>query len=106
MSLLDLLLEATQEKEAEPEALLTTTKIASNMRLNRYLMSDGTTMEILVSYATPVAGFRAEWGWFTVDHSISNTTTRHISKYMGAENRKNERPVTLDWLYEQTIGTW
>jgi hypothetical protein len=38
--------------------------------------------EILYSYETPVAGYSPLLGWFRTTQRYSNTTTRHINKYL------------------------
>jgi hypothetical protein len=44
--------------------------------------SNGT--QIFFSYATPVAGWSSEVGWFRTTKKYSKTTSRHINKYFEA----------------------
>ena len=39
--------------------------------------------EILFSYDTPVAGYSNKLGYIKTDEYYSQTTTRHINKYIG-----------------------
>ena len=39
--------------------------------------------EILFSYETPVAGYSNKLGYIKTDQYYSQTTTRHINKYIG-----------------------
>ena len=39
--------------------------------------------EILFSYETPVAGYSNKLGYIKTDEYYSQTTTRHINKYIG-----------------------
>ena len=40
--------------------------------------------QILFSYATPVAGFKAGLGYFRTATKYSTTTSRHVNQYLGA----------------------
>ncbi len=39
--------------------------------------------KILYSYETPVAGWNKVIGWFKTDKHYSQTTKRHLNKYLG-----------------------
>ena len=38
--------------------------------------------EVLFSYETPVAGYDERIGWFRTEEKFSQTTTKHINKYL------------------------
>ena len=58
------------------------TPIAKNQNVVSY--NDGT--EVFFSYSTPVAGYHPELGYVRTKEWYSSTTTRHINKYLGANN--------------------
>ena len=58
------------------------TPIAKNQNIVTY--SDGT--EVFFSYETPVAGYHPDLGYVRTQTWYSSTTTRHINKYLAANN--------------------
>ena len=47
--------------------------------------------EVLFSYETPVAGYNERIGWFRTEEKFSNTTTKHINRYL-----KHLRPSVIE----------
>ena len=58
------------------------TPIANNQHIDSY--PDGT--EVFFSYSTPVAGYHPDLGYVRTIEWYSTTTTRHINKYLAANN--------------------
>ena len=58
------------------------TPIANNQNIVSY--PDGT--EVFFSYSTPVAGYHPDLGYVRTKEWYSSTTTRHINKYLAANN--------------------
>ena len=58
------------------------TPIANNQNVVSY--PDGT--EVFFSYSTPVAGYHPDLGYVRTKEWYSSTTTRHINKYLAANN--------------------
>ena len=58
------------------------TPIANNQNIVSY--PDGT--EVFFSYSTPVAGYHPDLGYVRTKDWYSSTTTRHINKYLAANN--------------------
>ena len=54
------------------------TPIANNQNVVSY--PDGT--EVFFSYSTPVAGYHPDLGYVKTKQYYSQTTTRHINKYL------------------------
>ena len=65
--------------------------IAANRTL--LIFNNGIT-EILFSYSTPVAGYSNKLGYVKTDEWYSQTTTRHINKYL------RESTLNLDKVKE------
>ena len=58
--------------------------------------------EILFSYETPVAGYSNKLGYIKTDEYYSQTTTRHINKYIdGKAHTVVSQSVINDLLKEQ-----
>tara|TARA_R100001463_G_scaffold690_1_gene3129 strand:+ start:255 stop:506 length:252 start_codon:yes stop_codon:yes gene_type:complete len=73
--------------------------IAHNRTL--LIFNNGIT-EILFSYETPVAGYSNKLGYIKTDEYYSQTTTRHINKYLGdLKHSVVEQSVINDLLKEQ-----
>ena len=49
---------------------------------NETLIEFANDMQIMFSYSTPVAGFIPGHGYFLVDEHYSQTSTRHVNKYL------------------------
>lgn len=59
-------------------------------------VDDGT--EVLVSYSTPVAAFVPGQGYVRTEKFWSNTTSKHINRWIGSYKAKSVPQETLDDL--------
>ena len=66
------------------------TPIANNQNVVSY--PDGT--EVFFSYSTPVAGYHPDLGYVRTKEWYSSTTTRHINKYLAANNNNLDNHFT------------
>jgi len=53
---------------------------------NRNIISYNNGNEVFFSYSTPVAGYSTELGYIRTKQYYSQTTTRHINKYLDIKN--------------------
>tara|TARA_Y100001973_G_scaffold91717_1_gene140673 strand:+ start:55 stop:306 length:252 start_codon:yes stop_codon:yes gene_type:complete len=53
---------------------------------NRNIISYNNGNEVFFSYSTPVAGYSTELGYIRTRKYYSQTTSRHINKYLDANN--------------------
>ena len=53
---------------------------------NRNIISYNNGNEVFFSYSTPVAGYCTELGYIRTKTYYSQTTSRHINKYLDANN--------------------
>ena len=61
--------------------------------------------EILFSYSTPVAGYSNKLGYVKTDEWYSQTTTRHINKYIDGRKHKVVSQSTINDLLKEQIPT-
>jgi hypothetical protein len=54
----------------------------TTLSANAHILSLPNGIEVLFSYAVPVAGYIPEQGYFRTEEHYSNTTTRHINQYI------------------------
>jgi len=59
--------------------------------------------EILFSYETPVAGYSNKLGYIKTDEWYSQTTTRHINKYLGDRKHTVVSQSVIDDLLKEQI---
>ena len=76
--------------------------IAANRTL--LIFNNGIT-EILFSYSTPVAGYSNKLGYVKTDQWYSQTTTRHINKYIDGKPHKVVSQSTINDLLKEQIPT-
>ncbi len=50
---------------------------------NRNVISYNNGSEVFFSYSTPVAGYHPDKGYLRTEQWYSQTTTKHINKYLG-----------------------
>ena len=76
---------------------------------NVVTFNDGT--EVFFSYETPVAGYSNELGYIRTKTYYSRTTSRHINKYLDANNHNLDVHFTsvdqdvIDNLVSQSTGS-
>ena len=58
----------------------------TSIAANRTVLSYPNGAEVFFSYSTPVAGYSNELGYVKTEQWYSSTTTRHINKYLAANN--------------------
>jgi len=61
---------------------------------NQTLVSYNNGSEVFFSYRTPVAGYSPELGYVRTNKYYSQTTTKHINKYLNVNNHN------LDCIFE------
>lgn len=71
------------------------TKIGANML--ETVKADGT--RILVSYVTPVAAFVPGTGYLRTETKWSQTTTRHINKWLNGAKAQEVSQHAINMLY-------
>jgi len=81
--------------------------IDSSMKLtpiaaNQTLISYNNGSEVFFSYSTPVAGYHPDKGYLRTEHWYSQTTTRHINKYL--ESGKYGKSVNATEVSQETIN--
>tara|TARA_R100000781_G_scaffold73679_2_gene45974 strand:+ start:227 stop:478 length:252 start_codon:yes stop_codon:yes gene_type:complete len=59
--------------------------------------------EILFSYETPVAGYSDKLGYIRTDKYYSQTTARHINKYLGNTKHTVVSQSVIDDLIKEQI---
>ena len=81
---------------------LTTMELKSLAANRTLLIFNRGITEILFSYETPVAGYSNKLGYIKTDEYYSQTTTRHINKYIdGKPHTVVSQSVINDLLKEQ-----
>lgn len=63
---------------------------------NRTSVSYDNGTEVFFSYNTPVAGFEPGKGYFRTDQQYSQTTTRHIKKYLQGMTAVSKAQADID----------
>ena len=69
------------------------------------LIFNGGTTEVFFSYETPVAGYSDKLGYVKTDEWYSQTTTRHINKYIDGRKHKVVSQSTINDLLKEHIPT-
>ena len=77
--------------------------IDSSMKLtpiaaNRNVISYNNGSEVFFSYSTPVAGYHPDKGYLRTEQWYSQTTSKHINKYLGALNYSTVSQETINNL--------
>ena len=65
---------------------------------NQTLISYNNGREVFFSYKTPVAGYCPDKGYLRTEDWYSQTTTKHINKYLGALNYSKVSQETINNL--------
>lgn len=60
--------------------------------------------EVFFSYNTPVAGFLPGVGYFRTETKYSQTTSRHINKYLGGAKAVNASDSEIQAIVEGREG--